>query len=254
MDFDLKRGVCAACVLGLHLLGPAAHAQDLRIATEGYYAPFNFFDDSGALAGFDIDIANALCATLALDCEIVQQDWDALIPGLQDKQYDAIIASMSITADREEQVSFTLPYYSNMLTFIAKEGQALNLSQDALKGKSVGVQQSTVSAEYLAETYANVLEITFYDTHDAVLSDLVAGKIDLAFGDNLPSYAWLQTDAGDGHAFVGEFIDIDDRIGIAVRKTDTDLVDQLNAALITIIENGTYQEINAKYFPFSIYF
>ena len=86
------------------------------------------------------------------------------------------------------------------------------------------------------------------------LSDLVAGKIDLAFGDNLPSYAWLQTDAGDGHVFVGEFIDIDDRIGIAVRKTDTDLVDQLNAALITIIENGTYQEINAKYFPFSIYF
>ena len=128
-----------------------------------------FLTTRAPLRDLTSDIANALCATLELECVIVQQDWDTLIPGLKDAQYDAVIASMSITADREEQVSFTLPYYSNMLTFIAKEGQALDLSQDALKGKSVGVQQSTVSAEYLAETYAGVLEITFYDTHDAVL-------------------------------------------------------------------------------------
>ncbi|MEM9239985.1 MAG: transporter substrate-binding domain-containing protein, partial [Pseudomonadota bacterium] len=65
---------------------------------------------------------------------------------------------------------------------------------------------------------------------------------------------WLQSDEGQEHEFVGEFIDIDDRIGIAVRHEDVDLVDQINGALIEIIENGTYQEINAKYFPFSIYF
>lgn len=254
MLLDLRGSAFAALVFVGALQAFSAQAQDLRFATEGYFAPFNYFDDAGKLVGFDVDIANALCATLALDCEVVTQEWDALIPGLQAEQYDAIIASMSITREREEQVAFTLPYYSNMLTFIAKEGHELDLSHDTLKGKSVGVQQSTVSAKYLAEAYADVVEIELYATQDDVLKDLVAGDIDLAFGDNLPLYAWLETDAGRGHGFVGEFIDIDDRIGVAVRKTDLDLLDQLNQALITIIENGTYQEINAKYFPFSIYF
>ena len=254
MILDWRGGAFAACLVCAPFWASTAQAQDLRIATEGFYAPFNYFDDAGALAGFDIDIANALCETIALDCEIVAQDWDLMIPGLQAEQYDAVIASMSITVEREKQVAFTLPYYSNMLTFIAKEGQSLDLSRDKLEGKSVGVQQSTVSAEYLAEAFANIVDIREYDTQEAVLNDLADGHIDLAFGDNLPSYAWLQTEQGDGHTFVGEFIDIDDRIGIAVRKSDTELVDQLNQALITIIENGTYQEINAKYFPFSIYF
>ena len=245
--------VLFALVAGL-FFAPALPAQTLRIATEGYYAPFNFFDDSGNLVGFDVDIANALCAVMGTSCEVVQNDWDALIPGLVAEEYDMIVASMSITAEREEQVAFTLPYYSNMLTFIGKRGSATEISKAALQGKSVGVLRSTVSSDYLEETYSDVVEIKLYDNQDQVLSDLAAGAIDLALGDNLPSYAWLQTDEGSEYAFVGEFIDINDRIGIAVRQTDFDLLDRLNEGLITIIENGTYQEINAKYFPFSIYF
>ncbi|MEL6315297.1 MAG: transporter substrate-binding domain-containing protein, partial [Pseudomonadota bacterium] len=86
----------------------------MKIASEGYYAPFNYINDDGELAGFDIDIANALCDVMAVSCEFVQNDWDALIPGLVDQQYDAIVASMSITPEREDIVAFTLPYYSNM--------------------------------------------------------------------------------------------------------------------------------------------
>ena len=73
-------------------------------------------------------------------------------------------------------------------------------------------------------------------------------------GDNLPSYTWLQSEAGEQYEFIGEFIDIDDRIGIAVRHEDDDLREKLDQALIEILEDGTYQEINEKYFPFSIYF
>jgi polar amino acid transport system substrate-binding protein len=72
--------------------------------------------------------------------------------------------------------------------------------------------------------------------------------------DNLPAYDWLQTDAGKSHEFIGEFIDINDRIGIAVRQGDDALREKLNQALIAILEDGTYQSINDKYFPFSIYF
>ena len=161
---------------------------------------------------------------------------------------------MSITPERQELVSFTLPYYSNMLTFIGREDRGLEVSRDGLGGKKIGAQHSTVSYEYLERTYAGLVEIKLFDTQDELLEALVTSSIDLVLGDNLPSYAWLESEDGAGFEFVGEFIDIDDRIGIAARQTDIELIDKLNEALITIIGNGTYQEINAKYFPFSIYF
>ena len=248
----LRRSVAALVVCAW--APAAAVAADLRIATEGYYAPFNYIDEAGNLAGFDIDIARALCASMQVECDIVRNDWDALIPGLRANEYDLIVASMSITAEREEKVAFSLPYYTNMLTFIGKRDQGLKLSDDALRGKKVGVLRSTVSSQYLEDTYADLVEVQLYDTQDQALSDLAGGAVDLVLGDNLPSYSWLQTDAGRAHEFVGEFIDINDRIGIAARKDALDLIDQVNEALIELIDNGTYQEINAKYFPFSIYF
>lgn len=232
----------------------ATAGEKIRIATEGFYAPFNFVDKDGKLAGFDVDIGEALCKKISADCEFVQKDWDGLIPSLVGKEFDVILASMSITEERAKKVSFTLPYYSNMLTFIGGKDSAIEATKDGLKGKSVGTLRNTVSATYLQENYGNVVNVQLYDTQDAALADLTAKKIDLVLGDNLPSYSWLKTDAGKDHKFVGEFIDIDDRIGIAVRKDDEALLEKLNEALVLILEDGTYQEINEKYFPFSIYF
>lgn len=232
----------------------AAGAKDLRIATEGYYAPFNYINENGALAGFDVDISVALCAVMQRECRVVQNDWDNLIPGLNANEYDVIVASMSITAEREEQVAFTLPYYSNMLTFLGKKDSRIEISREGLVGKTVGTLRSTVSSEYLQDHYAGIVDIQLYDTQDAALADLASQELDLVLGDNLPSYDWLQSEVGQRHEFVGEFIDINDRISIAVRQNNPELLDALNGALIEIIENGTYQEINAKYFPFSIYF
>lgn len=243
-----------AVILAILAGGPAALAQDLRIATEGYYAPFNYIDETGKLAGFDVDISMALCEVMKKDCKMVQNDWDDLIPGLNSNEYDVIVASMSITAGREEKVAFTLPYYSNMLTFLGRKDSGIEVSEKGLTGKTVGTLRSTVSSSYLQANYEGVVEIRLYDTQDDALADLASQKLDLVLGDNLPSYAWLQTEIGKNHEFVGEFIDINDRISIAVRKTDPALLDELNSALIEIIENGTYQEINARYFPFSIYF
>ena len=249
-----KVSLAAFTIFAWTLQPSPASAQSLKIASEGYYAPFNYIDDDGELAGFDIDIANALCDVMAVSCEFVQNDWDALIPGLVDQQYDAIVASMSITPEREDIVAFTLPYYSNMLTFVGSSGSSSDVTPSGLQGKKVGVLRSTVSSEYLESEFGDIVSISLFDTQEDALSGLVGGAVDLVLGDNLPLYDWLQSDEGQEHEFVGEFIDIDDRIGIAVRHEDVDLVDQINGALIEIIENGTYQEINAKYFPFSIYF
>ncbi len=228
--------------------------EKIRIASEGYYPPFNFFDDGGKLAGFDIDIGWALCEKMNADCEFVQQDWDALIPGLLDEKYDVILASMSITEEREKTVSFTIPYYSNMLTFIGRRNSGIKISDETLKGKAVGAQRSTISAGYLEERYSGIVNIQLFDIQEEAYKDLATGKLDLVLVDNLPAYDWLQTETGQNHEFVGEFIDIDDRIGLVVRQGDDALREKLNQALITVLEDGTYQEINEKYFPFSIYF
>jgi polar amino acid transport system substrate-binding protein len=252
----MKRLVAVLCVATSLLIAAdkAGAGETIRIASEGYYPPFNYFDDGGKLAGFDIDIGRALCEKMNADCSFVQQDWDALIPGLVDGKYDVILASMSITEEREKTVSFTIPYYSNMLTFIGRRNSGIKLTDDGLKGKSVGSQHDTISAEHLEGQYRGIVKVKLFDTQGEAYAALATGKLDLVLVDNLPAYDWLQTDAGKDHEFVGEFIDIDDRIGMAVRKGDDDLRQKLNQALIAILEDGTYETINDNYFPFSIYF
>jgi polar amino acid transport system substrate-binding protein len=242
----------ALAAFGLIIAGPAAHAQDLsiKIATEGAYPPFNSTDSSGALVGFDVDIAKALCEVMKAKCEIVAQDWDGIIPGLVAKKYDAIIASMSITDERKQTVDFTGRYYSNYLRIAAKKGSGLS-DKASLSGKSVGAQRSTVAAQWSEDNLGSSASVKLYDTQTAAYSDLEAGRLDALISDVYPAYDWLK-DKSD-YEFVGDRIDIDDLIGIAVRKGEDDLREKFDAAITTIRENGTYAKINEKYFPFDIY-
>ncbi len=230
----------------------AMAADKIRIATEGAYAPFNLINEQGELAGFDVEIAKALCAEMKADCEIVAQDWDGIIPGLMGRKYDAIIASMSVTEERQRVVEFTDHYYSNVLAFVAAEGKSLDVSKDGLKGLTVGAQRATIAGQYLEDNLADVVDIKLYDTQDNAYLDLSSGRLDALLSDKFPAYDWLRTDGGKGFEFKGEDIDIDDKIAIAIRKGDP-LKAKFNAAIKAIVENGTYEQINARYFPFSIY-
>lgn len=232
--------------------GLAQAGDKIRIATEGAYAPFNMVDASGQLQGFDVDIAKALCAEMKADCDIVAQDWDGIIPGLRAKKYDAIIASMSITKERQRIVDFTDAYYSNVLAFVAAKGKSLDTTKDGLKGLVVGAQRATIAGQHLEDQLGDVVTVKLYDTQDNAYLDLGAGRLDALLSDKFPAYDWLSTDAGQKFEFKGGDIDINDKIGIAVRKNDP-LTDKFNRALKAIVDNGTYAEINARYFPFSIY-
>jgi len=126
---------------GFYLWYPGGPMQ-LRIATEGAYPPFNAIDKDGNLVGFDVDIANALCDHMHASCTIEAQAWDGIIPGLLDRKYDAIVASMSITEKRREQVNFTDKYAGSDTVLPAdapyaddkcKELTYRNYSQDAPK-------------------------------------------------------------------------------------------------------------------------
>lgn len=245
----MTRKLLLALLLGLAAM-PLTAEETLRIATEGAYPPFNFIDASGEVKGFDVDLARALCEEMGVECELVTQDWDGIIPGLIAGRYDAIIASMSITEERRQAVSFSAPYYSNKLQFIAPKSS--DFDPDALAGLTIGAQRATIAAQWL-EDIADDVRIRRYDTQENAYLDLESGRLDAVLADVYVSYEWLGSEAGADYEFKGDPVYDDDKIAVAVRKGDEALARRFSEAIEALRENGTYQEINAKYFPFDIY-
>ena len=244
--------VAAIAVLGLTVF-PAAQAADLRIGVEGAYPPFSAVDENGKLIGFDIDIAHALCAEMKVECELVQQDWDGIIPALQAKKYDAIIASMSDTEERREQVSFTGHYYKDGARFVRKEGSGINVSYGGLAGVKVGVQRGTVTDDFISNEFEGA-DVKRYDELPNAHLDLTQGRLDLVLADQFVQTDWVANNPGYetiGHTYTNSKYFGD--ISIAVRKEDNALREKLNAAIKAIRGNGKYKEINDKYFSFDIY-
>jgi lysine-arginine-ornithine-binding protein len=220
------------------------------IGTEGAYPPFNYIDSNGELRGFDIEIAEALCAAAGFECAFVIQDWDGMIPGLLAKKYDAVIASMSITEKRREVVDFTDSYYDTPAKFVASSAPPLEIPSklpamnEALAGLRVGVQRASSHEAFVGNELPDV--------------ELVSGRLDLVIADSVVLLeGFLKTPAGEGFGFVGPNISMPkyhgQGAGIAVRKGETALREAFNRAIRQIRADGTYQEINRKYFEFDVF-
>lgn len=219
----------------------------LRIGTEGAYAPFNYTNADGTLGGFDVDMANAICDDMQVTCEITAQDWDGIIPGLKAGKYDAIVAAMSITPERAQQVDFTEPYFSNSLVFLAKKDSSFDPSKSSdVTAHSIAAQRSTVSSQWLEGEYPEV-NMKLYDTLSNAFLDLESGRVDAMISDKLPAIEWLSSESGDDYVIKGDEIDINDHFAIAVRPGD-ELQAKINQSLANLKANGTYDKINQKYF------
>ena len=240
-----------SAVLGVVALAAtnAMAADKITIATEGAFPPFNEKNAAGELVGFDVDIAKALCAEMKAECEIVAQDWDGIIPGLVNKKYDAIIASMSITDERKQSIDFAGPYYSNYIAIVAKKGSGLD-QESALK-KTLGAQRSTVSSSWVEEKAGSRGDVKLYDTQTAANADLLSGRVDALVSDLLPALTWLKDNPN--YELVGTQIDINDKIGIGIRQNEGDLKKKFDDALAAIRADGTYLKISTSYFGADIF-
>jgi arginine/ornithine transport system substrate-binding protein len=258
-----RRFTLGACALAAALfVGVGADAKEwkkIRFGTEGAYAPFNYMTPEGELAGFDVDIANALCVELNVECELVQQDWDGMIPALMANKYDAIIASMSITEERKQSIDFTNKYYNTPTRLAAKKGSDIDGTPESLAGKRIGVQRETVQDRYATDIFEPAgAEIVRYGTGDEANLDLVSGRLDARLEDSVVlSENLLKRDEGADFEFVGPpFTDpkwFGNGAGIGVRKGETELVELLNKGIAALRANGKYQEIEKKYFDFDVY-
>lgn len=218
---------------------------NIKIATESSYKPFSYTDADGKLIGYEIELVDALCAQMQAKCDLISQDWDGLIPGLNAQKFDAVIAGMTITPERKEVVEFTDPYFHTGIILIGKKGD--NVSVEDLKGQPIASQRSTVASQYLQDEHADA-DIKLYDTQDNAYLDLTSGRVRAMMSDKVTGMDWLKTDAGKDYEVKGQEIITDqDAMGIAFRKGDP-LVAKFNKALAELKDNGTYDQITGSYF------
>ncbi|RYH68056.1 MAG: transporter substrate-binding domain-containing protein [Alcaligenaceae bacterium] len=251
--------LCCQCyfliVLSCLFVSTANAQEGYRIATEGTYPPWSFKDAQGALQGWDVDIAKALCEKMNAKCEIIAQDWDGMLPGLISRKYDMIVASMAITEQRRQRVAFSAKYKETVSRFVGRKNASADISPSALKGKSIGVQRGSIQAAYLSHEYKDS-DLRFYDTPQAAELDLVAGRVEYIFG-NMVTYfvGFMKTPQAEKFDFVGPDLKgglLGEGNGIAVRKDDPATLAKVNAALDALRADGTYDRITAKYFPFKL--
>ncbi|WP_343049536.1 lysine/arginine/ornithine ABC transporter substrate-binding protein [Azospirillum melinis] len=250
--------------------------KTVRIASEGAYPPWNATDTSGKLTGFEVDLGNDLCKRMKVTCEFVAQDWDGIIPALQQGKYDAIMSAMTITDERKKVIDFSVPYGTEPSVFAVVTGsplaKALNLGADrvdlndqgkakpvldklaeALKGKSVGVQVSTIQADFMDKHLPKVTMRT-YDKIDNAGIDLGSGRVDAMLGDRSVVEAVVKATPDKmvivGPNFIGGVIG--EGMGVGLRKDTADLKAMFDKAIGEALKDGTVKKLSTQHFGYDI--
>ncbi|SQI41286.1 ABC transporter arginine-binding protein 1 precursor [Leminorella richardii] len=226
----------------------AQAAETIRFASSATYPPFEYIDKDNQIAGFDIDLAKALCQEMKAECTYSNHPFDSLIPALKFRRYDAVISGMDITAERSKQVLFSQPYYANSAVLIVRKGTVT--SPDQMKGKKVGMENGSTHQKYMNEKHPEVNTVP-YDSYQTAVIDLKNGRLDAVFGDTAAVNEWLKTNPD--LETLGEHIAdpayFGSGLGIAVRQDNAALMEKINGALDALKANGVYKQINDKWFP-----
>lgn len=237
-----------ALILGTALLAFAAGAapaqQVIRLATEGAYPPYNFIDDSGKVAGYDIEVGNAVCERAGLTCEWVVNDWDSIIPNLVSGNYDAILAGMSITPERDEVIDFTQNYLKPEPSAYAALEDGLDLATAA-----VAAQTGTIQAGHVQETGATLVE---FATPDETVAAVRNGEAEAVLADK----SFLEPIVAEDPdlRFVGEDVFLGNGLGIGLRESDGALKEKFDAVLTEMKADGSLNALIEKWMPESARF
>ncbi len=228
----------------------------IGIAAEPY-PPFASLDSSGNWVGWEIDVIDAVCKAAELDCVISPVAWDGIIPSLTSQQIDVIMASMSITEERQKTIDFSDPYYNTPGVIVGDKSMQFGSDPDSLAGKIIGVQASTTHQAYAQKYFADKSELRVYQTQDEANQDLVAGRIDATQADSIAMADFVASDAGACCEIKGEVAQdvavMGRGVGAGVRKGEDELREKLNAAIAAILADGTHEDITSRYFTASIY-
>jgi octopine/nopaline transport system substrate-binding protein len=261
-------------VLASLLLFVNTYADNIKIGTEGAYPPWNSKDAAGNLIGFEVELANELCKIMKHNCTIVEQDWDGMIPALVSRKFDAIMAGMSITDERKKTINFSQGYADEVASLAVMKGSkneglktlsAINLTDinaeeqatldtlvKAFKGKTIGVQTATIHQNFLDSGLMGKIKVRTYKTQDEVNLDLVAGRIDAALAAAVAFTDYAEK-SGKGVVLTGPTFaggDFGNGVGVGIRKGDSELLNDFNAAIDKARDDGIISRLAIKHFGF----
>ena len=250
------------------------NADNIKIGTEGAYPPWNSKDAAGNLIGFEVELANELCKIMKHNCTIVEQDWDGMIPALVSRKFDAIMAGMSITDERKKTINFSQGYADevaslavmkgsknaglktlsaiNLTSISAEEQETLDVLVKAFKGKTIGVQTATIHQNFLDSGLMGKIKVRTYKTQDEVNLDLTAGRIDAALAAAVAFTDYAEKSGKEvvltGPTFAGG--DFGNGVGVGIRKGDSKLINDFNAAIDKARDDGIISRLAIKHFGF----
>ena len=258
----------------LLIIGSVSANDKIRIGTEGAYPPWNSKDASGKLIGFEVELAWSLCRYMERQCEIVEQDWDGMIPALVMRKFDAIMAGMSITDERKKTITFSQGYADEVASLAVMKGSSLegldtpegiNLSlggsdvtkalktlTGALAGKTVCVQTATIHQNFLDSGDVGSVNVRTYKTQDEVNLDLTSGRCDVALAAAV-AFTDYADKSGKPVVLVGPTFSggaFGNGVGVGIRKDDTELLNAFNKAIDKARKNGDISRIATKWFGF----
>ena len=250
------------------------NADKIKIGTEGAYPPWNSKDASGKLIGFEVELAYTLCRYIGQQCEIVEQDWDGMIPALIMRKFDAIMAGMSITAERQKAISFSQGYADEVASLAVMKGsdlegmdtpEGINLTlggsgvkktlktlTGALAGKTVCTQTATIHQNFLESGDVGKINLRTYKTQDEVNLDLASGRCDVALAAAVAFTDYAEK-SGKPVVLVGPTFSggaFGNGVGVGIRKDDTELLKAFNKAIDKARKNGDISRIATKWFGF----
>jgi lysine-arginine-ornithine-binding protein len=241
----------------------AESAQAIKLGMECDYQPFQYKDSSGKLVGWEVDLAQELFKRMNIPYDTVCMEWDGLLPALLAGKIDAIMSALSITAERQEKVDFSIPYRDSTGRFVARKGSGIQPfrpdgtpNPEGLKGKTVGAQRATTYDRYLKAKFPDV-KVNLYAADSEMLLDLQAGRVDCVLhGPIKLSANFLELPQGKDYEFTGpELIEpsfFGVGTGIAIRKGNPELLNKINVAFRSTFEDGTFKQLNLKYWKFSV--
>jgi polar amino acid transport system substrate-binding protein len=230
--------------------------QSIRFLTEIDYPPFDYAGPDGNPAGLNVDLARLLCDEIKATCTIQARRFDLLLGALDDKQGDAVIASIAANAETRRRADFTDPYYRTPARFVARADSAIgDVRPELVEGKKIAVVAGTAHEAFLKQMFTEA-EVRPYANAEAAREALRNGEVDLLFGDGIALAFWLNgSDSGGCCAFRGgpylESRFFGEGVGIAVKRGNDLLRQALNWALFRQWEKGSYTDLWLRYFPIS---
>lgn len=256
-----QRLTLAAALAAALVCGRPAAADKLILGNEGTYPPFSILDPSGKLTGFEPELARAMCKRMNADCDIVAMDFKALIPSMVAGKIDAVVSQISSTPARVGHMLFTMPIIQNDYSFVVPANWDRPFTKEGLKGVKMGLVSGGAPSKFIVDTFGDAIVPVWYDNMIQIKLELLNGRLDATFG---PRINWrldlIDTPQGkswqldDKQYWLGDQNLPPEQRGLSwiTRVGNEALIDRMNKALSSLIEDCTYTKLREHFIKFPI--